>query len=250
MNTNIRVGKVSNINYKTGMIRVTYVDKGKSVSSELPYANQNSEYFMPQIGEEVQINLLSNGTTKGVVLGTYWNKKNLPVEYGKGIYRKELSKTVGAAYLRYDDKSGEVLIKGPNAQLNAVNMLRVDAPHTSIESNYDFFLDTPTVNIKGGEKKKQTVNSELLNLEVKAELTEIKETIKKLQTKIQELYKLETKNTEIVTQELMKIKSESMEVNAGVDINIKSAGINYNVGGVAVTFNNIINRIERLESFH
>lgn len=116
MDKKIRIGKVSKVNYKEGMIEVTYPDLDDSVTDELPVLSFNDEYKMPKVGKEILVLHLSNGSVTGVVLGPYWNKKNLPVECGADVYRKELAQTPGEAYTRYRD--GEASIKAPAVRVS------------------------------------------------------------------------------------------------------------------------------------
>ena len=43
----IRIGRVSSVDYESGMVRVTYRDKDDSVTINLPTMNFNDEYRMP-----------------------------------------------------------------------------------------------------------------------------------------------------------------------------------------------------------
>ncbi|RDY27135.1 phage baseplate assembly protein V [Lachnotalea glycerini] len=219
--TNIRVAKVSKVNYETGMLRVTYTDKGKSVSTELPYANQNSEYFMPNVGEYVQVALLSNGTTKGVVTGTYWGKGNKPPESGKGIYRKDFSKTPGAALMRYEDKSGDLLIKGANIHVNGVNQAKMSAPHLDLECNYDANIEMPKINVSGNKT------------EIDSTKTDIIMKLKSLEKSIEDLMKLTGKNADV----------EFLD-----QLNLKAAQLNFDIAGLSISFSQIIERIEAVEA--
>ncbi len=99
MNNNIRIGKISAIDYASGLVRVVYHDKDDAVTGLIPLLS--NEYFMPQVGDQVIVLHLSNGTEAGVVLGRPWSEKNKPPENGEGIYRKELSHENGKAYIRY-----------------------------------------------------------------------------------------------------------------------------------------------------
>ena len=47
MNSEIRIGKVSSIDYKKGMMRITYHDKDDSVTMDFSMMNYNDEYRMP-----------------------------------------------------------------------------------------------------------------------------------------------------------------------------------------------------------
>lgn len=106
---NIRLGKVSSINYKKGMISVTYPDLDDSVTDDLPVFSLTDEYKMPPVGAEVFVLHLSNGCTAGVVMGRYWNEDNKPPISGKGVFRKELGESFGEAYIQY--KGGDITLK-------------------------------------------------------------------------------------------------------------------------------------------
>lgn len=144
MDKNIfRIGKVSSIDYKTGMINVVYTDKDNATTTKFPYANFNNEYCMPKIGEQVIVAHLSNGTSRGVVLGTMWNKKNIPAENGKQLYRKDFSKTPGAAYTRYNDENGEYLVRMPIILLHGVDRTDLEGPEVNIAANLRTSFESP-----------------------------------------------------------------------------------------------------------
>ena len=65
MNNNIRIGKISAIDYASGLVRVVYHDKDDAVTGLIPLLS--SEYFMPQVGDQVIVLHLSNGTEAGVL---------------------------------------------------------------------------------------------------------------------------------------------------------------------------------------
>lgn len=153
MNSEIRIGRVSSINYDTGMMRVTYTDKGKSTTSEFPFMNYNDEYYMPSIGSTVAVAHMSNGSSRGIVLGNVWNKRNIPNETGKKLYRKELSKTKNAAFVRYDDETGEYLLKSSDITLNGINKTTIEGPKIIIEANISYSLDAPKTSMKSKDHK-------------------------------------------------------------------------------------------------
>lgn len=109
-----RIGKVTSINYKKGMARVTYADKDKNVTQELPFLA--GEYNMPEINQQVLVLHLTNGNEMGIIIGTLWSNKSKPVdendkEYGKeGVYRKNF--TVDRKnYIMWDPDKEELTIK-------------------------------------------------------------------------------------------------------------------------------------------
>lgn len=115
MASEIRVGKVSSIDYAAGMVRVVYHDKDDDVTRMIPLLS--SEYHMPAVGDQVLVLHLSNGTEAGVILGRPWSEKNKPAEGSAGLYRKDLARTPGEAMIRYKDgkmtlKAGSVVVNG------------------------------------------------------------------------------------------------------------------------------------------
>lgn len=102
----IRVGKVSKINYEKGMIRVTYPDLDDSVTAELPVFSFTDEYKMPKIGQEAFVLHLSNGQAAGILMGKYWNKDNVPPDYGQGknTFNKEIDEEFGKVRITYKNK--------------------------------------------------------------------------------------------------------------------------------------------------
>lgn len=111
----IRLGKVSAIDYKKGMAQIVYHEKDDSVTRYIPFLS--FEYSMPAVGDMMLVLHLSNGQEAGVVLGRPWSEKNVPPEYGEGLYRKDFAHTPGEAYVRYKDGTitihgGTVVIEG------------------------------------------------------------------------------------------------------------------------------------------
>lgn len=144
----LRVGKVSSVDYESGMMRVVYMDKGKAVTKEMPYMNYNDEYSMPEVGTRVLTAHLSNGNSRGVVIGPMWNKANKPAESGKGIFRKEMSKTKGAAYTRYSDDSGEYLIQVPAIKIIGINGAKFETPEIEVEASVSIKINGKKMELK------------------------------------------------------------------------------------------------------
>lgn len=129
----IRIGKVSSVNYAQGMIRVTYPDRDNSVTAEIPMFSFTDEYKMPKVGSQVLVVHLSNGTAAGVCLGHYWNERNVSKHTGEGIFRKELAQSYGEAYLDYSDGkltiyAGEIEIVGKSVEIKADESITMTAP--------------------------------------------------------------------------------------------------------------------------
>lgn len=146
-NSEIRVGRVSAVNYDKGMIRVTYRDKDDSVTGEFPMLTNNDEYRMPKVGQDVLVAHLSNGSSRGAIIGTLWNQKYSPYEAGEALYRKELSRKKDAAYIRYSDETGEYLIKVASLHLNGVHKTILDGPNLEIAANLSILLQTDALHV-------------------------------------------------------------------------------------------------------
>lgn len=146
-NSEIRVGRVSSVNYEKGMIRVTYRDKDDSVTGEFPMLTNNDEYRMPKVGQDVLVAHLSNGSSRGAIIGTLWNRKYSPYEAGENLYRKELSRKKDAAYIRYSDETGEYLIKVASLHLNGVHKTILDGPNLEIAANLSILLQTDALQV-------------------------------------------------------------------------------------------------------
>lgn len=105
----IRLGRISSINYEKGTARVTYEDKGGSTTAELPFSSR--EYRMPQIGDQVMTAHFTNGGVSGMILGTAWHNNNRPAEGRPGLYRRAYGADPEKAYEKYDDGQEEYVQK-------------------------------------------------------------------------------------------------------------------------------------------
>ena len=92
----IRFGKVSNIDYETGCMEITYEDRGDSVTDMIPML-ANAGYKMPQVGETVAVAHNSNGEEEGIVLGTVWGEKTKPPQGKQNFFRQDFDDEPGKA---------------------------------------------------------------------------------------------------------------------------------------------------------
>ncbi|MEY8333433.1 hypothetical protein AALB53_10055 [Lachnospiraceae bacterium 47-T17] len=114
----LRIGKVSSIDYDHGMIRVVYADRDGAVTKPLPILTFNDEYKMPKVGQYVLVGHLSNGTEAAYVMGTFWNTANEPGRSGKDVYRKEFAHKTGEAYIDYDGEEKKLEFHGDNVSIS------------------------------------------------------------------------------------------------------------------------------------
>lgn len=235
----IRIGKVSSINYEEGMMKITYHDKDDSVTMDFATLNYNDEYRMPKVGSQVAVAHMSNGSSRGVILGEIWNKQNLPKESGENLFRKDLSRGKDAAYIRYDDSSGEYLIKVANLHLNGVNKTILDGPELEIAANISILLqsdlvqmDFPELVVTGGEAGE-------LNVETKADVKVAQEG-NQLEAVILKVLLELVENLNIKAGTEVKVDAgENVEISSGGELRLKD-------GKYDVTLSEIMEKLEAL----
>lgn len=242
MDKNIfRIGKVSSVNYESGMVQVLYSDKDNAVTTNLPYANFGNEYNMPKIGEQVLVAHLSNGTSRGVVIGGMWNKRNIPQECGKELYRKELSKIPGAAYIRFDDNNGEYLIRAPAVLIHSVDHTDLEGPEVNIAANIKTSFESPeheatlgSVHILGIENEDISIQI-TGNIKVMMDSSNLEALIKKVRLEALEGIELAAEKDISVTSE------ESVDIISGRELHLEDKKF-------STTLTAILERLESLDN--
>ncbi len=236
----IRVGRISSVNYETGMARVTYRDKDETVTSEFPIITNNDEYRMPQIGQDVLVAHLSNGSSRGAIIGTLWNQKYSPHETGDKLYRKDLSREKDAAYVRYSDETGEYLIKTANLHLNGVNKTILDGPVLEIGANISMLMQSDVIQMDMGEFLVTGGESNAVNARIKTDVEiDQKENVLKMMILKADLELIE--GLEVEAEENIKMK-------AGDKVEISSSGsLSLSDATYQTTLTEIMERLEALE---
>lgn len=108
----IRVGKVSSIDYAAGAARIAYPDRSSTDTATLPIFCGMGEYQMPKVDDQVLVLHLSNDSSTGVVMGRFWSAKTVPTQGVPGTYRKDLNDG-GTAYIQMQD-TGPLTIHADN----------------------------------------------------------------------------------------------------------------------------------------
>lgn len=99
----IRIGYVSAIAKKSGMVSVTYPGEDDATTDYLPFLAPGNEYFPPRIDDMVLV--VYHSGSQGICLGTFWNKDNLPpfMDGAQKTYTND-------SYIRYDEKEDAITI--------------------------------------------------------------------------------------------------------------------------------------------
>lgn len=104
-----RVGFVSSVNAAAGTVQVTYQDRERMVTGDMPVLTFGGEYDLPEVNDMVIVAHLSNDLSSGVVLGRFWNAERHPE-------RSEWYKRIAADIIL--KKAGNILeIQAPEVRL-------------------------------------------------------------------------------------------------------------------------------------
>lgn len=148
----VRVGKVSAIDYERGMIQVVYHDKDDEVTRHIPLLSH--EYMMPPVGALVAVAHLTNGSEAGVVFWRPWSDKNVPPEGYEGLYRKDFDLEPWKCYIRYDANIPESLYHTEGDDYVEIvgkqeTLVKKDRKDTTEGNNEEHVTGNRTVTIQG-----------------------------------------------------------------------------------------------------
>ena len=108
MKSEVRFGRVSNIDYPAGTCEVTYKDRDETVTKQVSFIS-NRQYIIPKVGDLLIVLHPGTQSEDAVVLGTIWNNVNTTAEGYEGLYRKDYDLEQGKCYRRYDANVPEAL---------------------------------------------------------------------------------------------------------------------------------------------
>ena len=145
MQSVIRVGEVSKVNYDKGTIEVAYKDRDDSVTDEICMVSNNL-YRMPVVGQMACVLHNSADQEMGTCIGTFWNDDNKPPGGKEGLYRYDYNDKQGVAYESYDGKSGDYEEKIDG---NVTETVGKNATH-KIGGDLKFIVGSSTVTLTQG----------------------------------------------------------------------------------------------------
>lgn len=131
--------RVSDIDYKRGLIQVTRTDHDGIVSDFIPMLSH--EYEMPKVGDTVSCHFTDDTCTTGFCDGRYFGDKRVPIKSGKDMYHKMLLED---ADIEYNRATKELTITVENIKVLA-KRVRIKAD-MQFEGNIEIDGD---VSIKG-----------------------------------------------------------------------------------------------------
>ena len=112
MATDIKIGKVCDINPAQMTAKVTFEDRDGVTSDWLPIncfgRGGNYHYWMPDIGEQVTALTVSDGDGEGIILGSRYSEASPPKENSQNKRKIEFK---NGDFIEYDRGSGNLTIK-------------------------------------------------------------------------------------------------------------------------------------------
>ena len=113
----LRIGRVSSIDYGTGMMSLTYPQYDNATTAKMPLFAFAGEYKMPAIGQNMLAMHFASGSAAGIVLGQIWNEASPCPGVRPGVWRHELGPEPGEAFMEYDPETKTLTISAPNIVL-------------------------------------------------------------------------------------------------------------------------------------
>ena len=152
----IRIGRISKINYETGHAEVTYPDMDGMVTQELPFLS--FEYNMPKIDDAVLVAHLAKGPEFGVIIGKFFTSANKPIEPGNHIWRKDIEPN--ECYFKYNDLTKVFSVQAQDIEITSV----IDGVQRSVQISDIIQLEEE---IEALKKKDKELEDEITKLKEK-----------------------------------------------------------------------------------
>lgn len=160
INQMVRQGVVTSVNEEAATVRVRMPDADDTVSKELPVlfrkTQDNKEYDLPDIGEQVVCLFLANGLEQGFVIGSPYSSVDKPPVSNRDKKHYRFS---DGSWLEYDRKqqkfTGEIkgdvnLVVNNDVVVDAGNDLVATVGKTaSIEAGSSVDITAPVINLEG-----------------------------------------------------------------------------------------------------
>lgn len=118
----IRVGFISSVDAGTGTARVYYPDR-ESTTAPLQLFSFQTEYRLPEIGDQVVVAHLSNDTSSGIILGKFWSEADPPAS-GLDYYKQFGGESCGTLQNgRFTLQSEEIELRSSNGSITLSELI-------------------------------------------------------------------------------------------------------------------------------
>lgn len=114
----VKVGEVSSVDYEKGTARVVFDDEEGFVSNDLQVLQRNTQdnqdFWMPDVGEDVVCLFLPNGMEDGFIVGSFYADEITPPESGEN---KRYVKFKDESEIEYDWEKHRLLARVGKTQV-------------------------------------------------------------------------------------------------------------------------------------
>ncbi|ENH6828271.1 phage baseplate assembly protein V [Salmonella enterica subsp. enterica serovar Newport] len=133
----IRVGVVSDIDEKGVTARVTFDDQDNVTSASLQVivknTDENADYWMPDVGEQVLCLFFPVGPQQGFILGSFYDETHTPPA---NTVNKRVIRFRNGTRIENDRESNSLLVDAVgDVTVKATGTVTIDAPETIITGN-------------------------------------------------------------------------------------------------------------------
>ncbi len=145
LNQVIRPCQVVSVQDAAGTVRVRLPDSGNMVSQPLPVlvrkSQDDKDYWLPDVGEQVLCVFLPTGLEEGFVLGSFYQKVDAPPVTSRDKWRRQFK---DGTYLEYDRGSHELtahiagsasIVATGDVSIESQAVLKLKAPDIHLEGN-------------------------------------------------------------------------------------------------------------------
>ena len=159
INDLIKIGEVSSINPAKCTARVVFADDDGVVSYDLPILQKNtfksSDYWMPDVGEDVLCVFLPSGVEEGFILGSFYAGEIVPPESTEKRRTVVFEDGTKACYdkashtLMVTIDGTEVVFDRQNGSITVPNAVTINCTTATVNASSNVKIDTPKTDITG-----------------------------------------------------------------------------------------------------
>lgn len=159
LNSIIKIGEVSSVDYARGTARVVFDDDDSVVSFDLPVLHTNTyankDYGLPDPGEDVLCIFLPSGPEEGFVIGSFYAGEITPPESNKNRRTVVFSDGSRVCYDRAEHKltvtldGTEIVFDRQNGSITVPQAVTINCTTATVNASESVKLDTPKTDVTG-----------------------------------------------------------------------------------------------------
>ena len=159
LNSIIKIGEVSSVDYSRGTARVVFDDDDSVVSYDLPVLHTNTilnkDYALPDPGEDVLCIFLPSGPEEGFIIGSFYAGEIIPPESNKNRRTVVFSDGSRVCYDRAEHKltvtldGTEIVFDRQSGSITVPQAVTINCTTATVNASESVKLDTPKTDVTG-----------------------------------------------------------------------------------------------------